>query len=65
MNWYKKILAQSYQDIMDDPDTYSDPDDPEHYDANRYFSIGQNEDSDEEVGLNLNHIIRIGCCQLV
>ena len=40
MNWYKK--AQSYQEVMDDPETYSDPDDPEYFNANKYFSIGQN-----------------------
>jgi len=44
MNWYKKILAQTYQEIMDYPGAYSDPDDPEHYNAIRYFSIGQGND---------------------
>jgi len=41
-NWYK--TAQSYQDIMDNPDEYG-----EDFDANRYFSIGQNveEEMDE------------------
>jgi len=46
-NWYKNITAQTYYDIINDPETYSDPDDPEHFNANRYFSIGQNEDSEE------------------
>ena len=48
MNWYKKILAQSYQDVMSDPETYSDPDEPDHFDANRYFSIGQNQEDGDE-----------------
>ena len=47
-NWYKNITAQTYYDIINDPETYSDPDDPEHFNANRYFSIGQNRESDEE-----------------
>jgi len=33
---------------MDDPETYSDPDEPDYFDANRYFSIGQNEETNEE-----------------
>ena len=49
MNWYlKKILAQNYEDVMNDPETYSDPDDPGHFDSNRYFSIGQNDVGDKE-----------------
>jgi hypothetical protein len=48
MNWYKKILSQNYQDIMDNPDIYSDPDDPEHFNSNRYFSIGQNDEGEKE-----------------
>jgi len=48
MNWYKKIIAQRYQDVMDNPHDYSDPDDPQHFDANRYFSIGQNGENEEE-----------------
>ncbi len=46
-NWYKNITAQTYYDIINDPETYSDSDDPEHFNANRYFSIGQNEDVEE------------------
>jgi len=45
MNWYKKIkISQTYQEVMDDPIEYSDPDDPEHFNSQRYFSIGQNDD---------------------
>ena len=48
-NWYERHkLSQTYQDIIDNPDIYSNPDDPEHYNANLYFSIGQNADDDEE-----------------
>jgi len=47
MNWYKKILlTQRYQDILDDPETYSDPDDPEYFESNKYFSIGQEQEEE-------------------
>ena len=49
MNWYKKLLlSQTYEEVMSDPETYSDPDDPEYFESYRYFSIGQGEDADEE-----------------
>lgn len=49
MNWYKKyVLSQTYEEIMTDPDTYSDPDDPDQLEAYRYFSIGQNEDAEND-----------------
>ena len=48
MNWYKKIYSQTYQEIMENPNEYSDSEDPEHYESNRYFSIGQNEDTSGE-----------------
>ena len=49
MNWYKKhILSQTYQEVMDNIEMYSDPDDPDHLESYRYFSIGQNEDTREE-----------------
>ena len=47
MNWYKKITAQSYQEIVDNPEHYSDPEEPGYFEANRYFSIGQNEDDED------------------
>jgi hypothetical protein len=47
MNWYKKILAGRYQEVMDDPETYSDPDDPGMLDAYRYFAIGQDDEDYE------------------
>ena len=45
-NWYKK--AQNYQDIEDDPETYSDPDAPGMLNAYKYFAIGQDEESVDE-----------------
>ncbi len=49
MNWYKTIkLAQTYDEIMDNPDEYTDSNAPDDsFTAARYFSIGQNCDSDE------------------
>ena len=47
MNWYKRKYSQRYQEIIDNPEYYSDPDDPEYYEANRYFSIGQMPEEDE------------------
>ena len=48
MNWYKKILSQSYQDVINDKDSYYDPDDPEYYESMQYFSIGQNEETGDD-----------------
>ena len=44
MNWYKKILSQTYQEVMDDPESYSDQEDPGYFNAYRYFAIGQDDD---------------------
>jgi hypothetical protein len=46
MNWYKK--AQSYQEIIDNPEDYMMDDDPESLNAYLYFSIGQNEETYED-----------------
>ena len=46
MNWYKKILSQTYQEVMEDPEHYSDLDNPDYFEASRYFSIGQNDDEE-------------------
>ncbi len=35
-------LAQTYDEIMNNPEEYSDTNDSGHFDAKRYFSIGQN-----------------------
>lgn len=47
MNWYKKILSQTYEEVMADPEEYTDPDEPDLFDARRYFSIGQYETEEE------------------
>lgn len=39
MNWYK--ISQFYEDIKNNPGEYGE----EHFDANLYFSIGQNEET--------------------
>jgi hypothetical protein len=44
MNWYKNILAQTYQQLMDNPENY----DPDDYEANKYFSIGQNRNDGDD-----------------
>ena len=36
-------LTQTYDEIIDNPKEYSDPDDPEYFESSRYFSIDQNE----------------------
>jgi len=41
MNWYKK--AQTYENITSYPEEYSD-----NFDAHRYFSIGQNEETTKD-----------------
>lgn len=49
MNWYKTIkLAQTYDEIMDNPEEYEDSNAPGYFEANRYFSIGQNSEDDED-----------------
>ena len=40
--------AQRYEDVMADPETYSDPEDPELFESYRYFSIGQMDEEDGE-----------------
>lgn len=48
-NWYKITkLAQTYDEIEDDQDRFTDSNAPGYFDAVRYFSIGQNPDSGKD-----------------
>lgn len=44
MNWYKR--AQNYEEVMSNPEYYTDEDNPGFFEASRYFSIGQNDDEE-------------------
>ncbi len=56
MNWYKTIISQQYLEEIRRED-YSDE---KEYQANRYFSIGQNEDSYCWIWLNGKILTRRG-----
>jgi len=51
MNWYKLILGQTYQEVLDNEQYYRDmeADDLDYrgyFDGERYFSIGQGDDQE-------------------
>ena len=53
MNWYKTIIGQTYQEVLDNEEYYRsmERDEPEYegyFDGERYFSIGQGDDQEYE-----------------